>query len=136
MKKQDAYPSKYFKAADFKDDWTLTVEIELARLEEIGSDGKKNEKLVCYFRRQKPGLVVGPTVFDQIADATGEGDSDDWKGHHVELYRDWTNFQGKSVPCIRVRKPNEPPAKKKPAKKPAPTGGGDLKTDLNDEIMF
>jgi hypothetical protein len=134
MKKTDAYPSKYFKAADYDDDWTMTVEIELARMEEIGGDGKKTEKLVTYFKRVKPGLAVGPTVFDQIADVTGEDDSDDWKGHHVELYRDTTLFQGKDVPCIRVRKPNEPPAKKKPVKKAAPTGGGG--TDLNDEIQF
>lgn len=64
MKRQEAYPSKFFKAADYDQDWEMTVEIELARMEEIGADGKKNEKLVCYFRRVKQGLVVGPTIFD------------------------------------------------------------------------
>lgn len=131
MKRNQAYPSKYFKAADYDDDWKMTVEIELARMEEIGADGKKNEKLVVYFRRVKQGLVCGPTIFDQIAGATGEEDSDDWKGHRVELYRDWTNFQGKQVPCIRIRKPDEPAPKKKPVKKAA-----DPKPDINDENRF
>ena len=43
MKRQEAYPSKFFKAADYDQDWEMTVEIELARMEEIGADGKKNE---------------------------------------------------------------------------------------------
>jgi hypothetical protein len=131
MKRSEAYPSKYFKAADYDDDWKMTVEIELARLEEIGGDGKKTEKLVVYFRRVKQGLVVGPTIFDQIADATGEDDSDNWKGHRVELYRDETSFQGKTVPCIRVRKPDEPPKKKTSPKKKT-----DEKPAMDDEVAF
>jgi hypothetical protein len=131
MKRNEAYPSKYFKAANHADDWEMTAEIELARLEEIGADGKKTEKLVVYFRRVKQGLVCGPTIFDQIADATGEEDSDDWKGHRVKLYRDETNFQGKTVPCIRVRSPGPLPATKKPPKKKP-----DEKPDTEDEIPF
>jgi hypothetical protein len=129
MKRSDAYPSKFFKAADYDDDWKMTVEIELARMEEIGADGKKTEKLVVYFRRVKQGLVSGPTIFDQIADVTGEDDSDDWKGHRIELFRDTTFFGGKQVPAIRVRAVGEQPKKKmSPKKKP------DEKPDMDDEI--
>jgi hypothetical protein len=131
MRKSDAYPSKYFKAADFGDDWSLVVEIEMARMEEFSGDrgGRDAKKLVVYFRRQKSGLVVGPTVWDQFISATGEEDSDEWKGHRVELYRDYTAFAGKSVPCIRVRKPTE---SKKSAKKPAPV----VDEDVSDEREF
>jgi hypothetical protein len=130
MRKNDAYPSKYFKAKDYVDDWTLTVEIEMARLEPFDNGGK-DEKLVVYFRRQKSGLVTGPVIFDQIVEVTGQEDSDDWKGHRVELFRDWTKFQGKDVECIRVRKPGEPP--KKPSKKSAPKND---KPDFNDSVEF
>jgi hypothetical protein len=64
MRKSEAYPSKYFKAKDYADDWTLTVEIEMARLEPFDNGRGKSEKLVVYFRRQKSGLVCGPVLFD------------------------------------------------------------------------
>jgi hypothetical protein len=70
-------------------------------------------------------------LFDQIADVTGEDDSDNWKGRRVTLFRDVTEFQGKDTPCIRVRAPDAP--LKKPSKKPAPK---DDKPDFNDSIEF
>ena len=132
MRKNEAYPSKYFKAKDYPDDWTLTAEIEMARLEPFEGNGRgKTEKLVVYLRKQKPGLVCGPVLFDQIADVTGQDDSDGWKGHRVTLYRDTTDFKGEDTPCIRVRAPDAPP--KKPAKKPPPK---DEKPPFNDRIEF
>ncbi len=133
MRKSDAYPSRYFKAADYPDDWTLTAEVEMARMEEFENDrGKdKKEKLVVYFRKVKSGLVVGPTVWDQFIEVTGEEDCDNWKGHRVTLYRDTTPFAGKSVPCIRVRKPGAAPSKK-PSKKAAPPPDD----DMNDSLEF
>jgi hypothetical protein len=67
------------------------------------------EKLVVYFKRQKSGLVLGgPTLWDGFIEATGEEDSENWPGHLVELYRDKTNFGGRSVACIRVRAAEAP----------------------------
>jgi hypothetical protein len=115
MRKTEAYPSKYFKAKDYPEDWTLTAEIEMARLEPFEGNGRgKTEKLVVYFRKQKAGLVTGPTLFDQISDVTGQDDSDAWKGHRVTLFRDTVDFKGEDTPCIRVRAPDAPPMK--PAK--------------------
>jgi hypothetical protein len=131
MRKNEAYPSKYFKAKDYPDDWTLTVEIEMARMENFENGKDSRERMVVYFRRVKSGLVVGPTVWDQIIEATGQEDSNDWKGHRITLYRDWTMFQGKSVECIRARKPDAPA--KKPAKKSAPK---DDKPDYDDSVGF
>jgi hypothetical protein len=128
-RKADVHQSKYYRAGDYADDWTLTAEVETARLEDFENGHGKAEKLVVYFRKQKPGLVIGPTVWDQFADVTGSDESDDWKGAVVELYRDKTSFQGKMVPCIRVRKPGEKP---KAAKKRKP----DDTPDMDDEIRF
>jgi hypothetical protein len=116
MRKSDAYPSKYFRAADLPDGWSLTAEIEMSRMEEFDSDtGGKVKKLVVYLVRQKSGLVVGSVVWDQLVAATGEDDSDAWKGHTVELYKTETPFGRKIVPCVRVRRADAP--LKKPSKK-------------------
>ena len=64
MRKSDACPSKYFRAADVSADWTLTAEIEMARLEQFQGGRGDGEKLVVYFKRQKSGLVVGPVLWD------------------------------------------------------------------------
>jgi hypothetical protein len=135
-KKRDVYPTKYFVATDFPET-PKVLQIETARREEFKDGDKSVEKLVVYFVGQKSGLVVGPTVWDQIADVVAADgiskfDSDDftkWKDHWVELYRDRTPFGGKMVACIRVRKPNTLPPKAK-AKKPKP----DPKPDYNDSI--
>jgi hypothetical protein len=62
MRKSDACPTKYFRAADLPADWELTVEIEMARLEKFEGDRSKgdNEKLVVYFRRQNPASLSVP----------------------------------------------------------------------------
>jgi hypothetical protein len=136
-KKRDVYPTKYFTAADFPET-PMVLQIEMARREEFPdykNDDKSVEKLVVYFIGQKSGLVVGPTVWDQIADivaadGVSKFDSDDftkWPGHWVELYKDKTPFGGKMVPCIRVRKPNTPPPPKKKTKK---------SPNIDDEIQF
>src|SRR6516165_3007167 len=119
-RKRDVYPTKYFVAADFPQT-PMVLQIEIARLEKFENDDKEVEKLVVYFVGQKSGLIVGPTVWDQIADVmaadgVSKFDSDDytkWKGHWLELYRDKTQFGGKMVDCIRVRKPGAIPLKKK-----------------------
>ncbi|MGA8693012.1 MAG: hypothetical protein WB689_04060 [Xanthobacteraceae bacterium] len=127
-KKHEVIKTKYFKAKDCPADWTLTAEVEMARIEQVGQGSDQKEKLVVYFRRVQQGLVCGAVVWDQFIEATGEEDSDDWQGHTVELYVTETTFGGKLVPAIRVRKPG---AKKK-LKKAAPT----MDDELNDEVAF
>jgi hypothetical protein len=147
-KKHDVYPRKYFTAADYPDDWALVAQVETCRRELFPGkrDGEEIDKLVVYFKGIKSGLVVAPTVWNQIAevmasdgvDRSNADDYDFWKGHWIEMYRDRTPFGSKGmVPCIRVREPaaaifEGPPskakAKAKAKKKP------DQKPDLNDSI--
>jgi hypothetical protein len=141
-KKHDVYPTKYFRAADLPDGWSLVAQVEMCRREEFEGkrEGEKIDKLVCYFRGHKSGLVVGPVVWDQIAevmaangiDKFNADDYEFWPEHWIELYRDRTPFGGKMVPCIRVRPPSTIPAiaKKKSAKKPRP----DTRPDFNDPV--
>jgi len=129
--KSDALPTKYFKASNFADDWSLKVEIELCRIEKFENGGSSSEKPVVYFRKQRSGLVIGSTVWDQLADATGEEDSSDWPGHIVELFRSTTTYAGKTVPAIRVRKPGATPKKKAKTAAPPPED-----VPFNDSVDF
>jgi hypothetical protein len=133
MRKRDAFPSRYFKATDFPDT-PMVLEIETVRYEKFDTNGKSDgqqEKPVVYFVGQKSGLVIGPTVWDQIAEVTGSDDTKDWPHHHVELYRTKTQFGRDIVDCIRVRAPGTTAKPKpKPKKKPDP------KPDYNDEVQF
>jgi len=129
MRKRDAFPSRYFKATDFPDT-PMVLEIELTRREKFEANGKTEEKPVIYFTGQKSGLVIGPTVWDQVAGITGSDDDKDWPRHQIELYRTKTQFGRDLVDCIRVRAPGTATKPKpKPKKKPDP------KPDINDEIL-
>jgi hypothetical protein len=129
------HASRYFKASEFSDQ-PMVLQIETARLEPFEQNGKTVEKVVVYFRGQKSGLVIGPTVWDQIADvAVAAGidkfDSDDiskWPNLWTELFKDRTPFQGRMTDCIRVRKPATLPPKAK--KKPRPG-----RSDSDDSIQ-
>jgi hypothetical protein len=129
MRKRDAYPSNYFKAADFPDT-PMVLEIETSRLEKFDKNGRESEKLVVYFVGQRSGLVVGSVVWDQIAEVAGSDDTKDWPHHHFELYRTKTPFGRDMVDCIRVCTPGTA-AKSKPKLKKKPD---DPKPDYNDEI--
>jgi hypothetical protein len=127
-KKHEVCAAKHFRAKDFPADWTLTAEVETARVEKIGRGKDEQEKLVVYFRRQQPGLVCGPVLWDAFIEITNEENSDDWKGTIVELFITTTTFGGDTVPCIRVRKPGAPAKKPKKASTPAAA--------VDDEIQF
>jgi hypothetical protein len=133
-KKQDLYPPRYFKAANFPDT-PMVLQIEVARREKMQNGGE--EKVVVYFIGQKPGLILNPTMWDQIADVmvadgVSKYDSDDylkWPNHWIELYRDDSvQYQGRAVGGIRVRRPGSPPPTKKKAKPKS------VKPDFDDSI--
>jgi hypothetical protein len=136
LRKEDLFQQRLFSASKLPDDWRKTFEIEVARLEELQNGDKKTEKLVVYFKGVKSGLVINATIFDQIAEITGEDDASKWGGFRITLFRSETQFQGRMVPCIRCSEPDAPP--KKPAKKSAPkkTGDDDDKPPFNDSIEF
>jgi hypothetical protein len=131
-RKSDVYPSKYFRASDYPDDWTQIVQVELVRLEEFHDNGKKTERPVAYFKGVKSGLVITPTKWDAIAAVVGDDDFVTWKGHVFQLYRDWTHMGGKRVPTIMVRAAPESGVKAKKVK----SKKSDDNPDINDEIGF
>ena len=136
MKKNEAFPSKWFKAADFENG-PRTLTISQVDYEELTDpNGRKQKKPVIRFRKEDQRLVCNATNFDNIVEVTGKPDTDDWTGHAVELYESEAQIGSKTVPCVRVRVAEETPTRrpvKKAKKKDEGEGGGG---DMDDEIPF
>jgi len=124
MRSNDAFPSKYIKAADVKEKPAIVVISHLAQ-EAVGQGQDQNEKHVLYFENGKP-LVLNRTNWDVLEGAFG--DSDDWPGHKIKLYAARCQFQGKFVDAVRVQT-----IAPKPAPKPVQLVPED---ELNDEVAI
>ena len=98
MKKDQIFPSKYLKEPDLRG---RDVKVRIEYAEQV----RLNQKpaLLLHFEGKDKALVVNATVYDQIVGATGEDDTDNWAGHTITLFPTTTEFQGKSVPVVRVR---------------------------------
>lgn len=105
MKATDAFPSKYISASDLQGR-DVTVKITHVTSEEIG--GK--QKFICYFAGGKKGLVLNKTNWNSIVRITGCEDSDDWTGMEIGLFETMVDFQGDSVPAVRIRAPMRRPS--------------------------
>jgi hypothetical protein len=112
--KDELWPSKYLKAADFPEPRTLVI--KRAKVEELKNKDGSDTKLLVEFEGEDKKLVLNRTNFDGICDALDRYDSDEWPGHRITLYPSVTSMNGREVPCVRVRK--AAPAKPKSA--PAP----------------
>ncbi len=108
MKTTDLFPSKYVKASDLEGG-PKTVVIRELLVEEIGQGKSAEPKGVLNFSDFEKGLVLNVTNCRTIEDAYGT-ESDNWSGKSVELFSTETDFQGKRVPCVRVRIPKAPSA--------------------------
>lgn len=95
----EAFPSKYLKASDLQGR-NVTVKMGRAEVEKIGED----KKLILYFQGKEKGMVLNKTNANNIAGIYG-GDTDDWYGKEITLFEAMVDFQGKTVPALRVRAP-------------------------------
>lgn len=132
MRISAAFPSDYLKAADLQDR-NVRVAIDHVEMKDIGDDHKP----ILYFQGKDKGLVLNKTNANAIASAYGD-DTDDWPGRELVLFPIMTEFQGKTVPAIRVRAPtakdnagrsHQAPAAPPPAQTRAEQG-------FDDEIPF
>jgi arabinogalactan endo-1,4-beta-galactosidase len=130
MNINEAFPSKYLKAADLKGG-SPTVVIERVEMEMLGDD----RKMVVYFQGKQKGLVTNKTNANTIADMYGD-DTDDWIGNKIVLIEAMVDFQGKTGPAIRIRAP----AKQSKAEQSEPpkrmTGGISDQQLPDEEIPF
>jgi arabinogalactan endo-1,4-beta-galactosidase len=110
----DAFPSNYLKAADLQG---RQVQVTMSNVgyEKMGDD----TKLVLFFEGKEKGLVLNKTNANNIAAIYGT-DTDGWFGKSVILVEALVDFQGRSVPAIRVRgpAPNSRPSPNAPLNQP------------------
>jgi len=99
MRIRDLFPSRYLKAEDLGAR-EVEVEITAVKVEDVNNE----TKAVLYSNGSKKGLVLNKTNADVIAYSLGD-DSDLWIGKKIVLFPTRTQFQGKLVPCVRVRVP-------------------------------
>lgn len=103
----EAFPSKYVRAADLKNS-EVTVVIATVDVENISPTERK---LVMTFQGKQKGMVLNKTNANRIAYVYGN-DTDDWIGKEIVLYPEMVEFQGRMVEAIRVKPPLKKPAKK------------------------
>jgi hypothetical protein len=139
-----AFPSKYLKASDLQGR-NVTVKMGRVEQEKIGDD----MKLILYFQGKEKGVVLNKTNANNVAAIYG-GETEDWYGKEITLVEAMVDFQGKSVPAIRMRAPQRKPAPA-PRREMADANGHDddfpgdrissgrvpaRNPDLDDEISF
>lgn len=102
MRVSELCPSPHLEAADMGDNLgdSKVVTIRGVDIKEVGEE--KVKKGVIYFHEFARGLVINKTNSQTIAGMYG-GETDDWIGMKITLYRSETPFKGKIVPCIRVK---------------------------------
>ncbi len=135
----EAFPSNYIKAADLKGR-QVSVKMDRAEYEMIGSD----KKLILYFVGKDKGMVLNKTNANNIAMIYGD-ETEDWRDQEIVLFEAMVDFQGKTVPAIRVKGPGKP-QRAAPARQMATAGGNERdpqpparqspRPDLDDEIPF
>src|SRR5215813_15153884 len=132
MTKDEVFKSKYLKADDLKGKaWVATIE-SAPYVTLKGLDGNETKKIVLHFKNAQKTLPLNATNFDAVCDATGFPDTEDWPGQRIELYPTQTTMGGKTVDCIRIRRPSSrPTAAAAPPPPPIPPVG-----EMNDEIPW
>lgn len=113
MNMDEAFPSKYIKASDLRGQ-KHKLTIASLEMNEVGSDMKP----IVYFDGREKGLVLNKTNAGIISSKFGP-ESDGWIGKEVVLYPTQTQFEGKTVPAIRVENVMEFAAD---SENPAPPG--------------
>lgn len=114
MKKDQIFPSKYLKEPDLRG---RDVQVTIDFAERVTLNQKP--ALLLHFVGKDKGLVINTTIYDQITGATGEDDTDNWNGHSITLFPTTTEYQGKSMPVVRVRAQRPPSNGAKQAAPPA-----------------
>lgn len=140
------FPSKYVSATDLRGQ-AIDVLMGHVTMEDV--DGRGEMKPLLQFQGKEKGLVLNKTNANRIVDLYGD-DTAAWFGKTICLYPSETEFQGKTVPCVRVNAPGNVLISvwKQQQANQAPTNGGhppmdaaaqagaDVGSTIDDEIPF
>lgn len=102
MNINEAFPSKYLKAADIPEGRRVTVTINSVAMELVSRTDKRP---VIYFEGKTKGMVLNKTNSKMISRIAKSDDTDNWIGVQISLYAAEVEFQGDWVPALRVAAP-------------------------------
>jgi arabinogalactan endo-1,4-beta-galactosidase len=137
MNINDAFPSNYLKASDLQG---RNVVVTMDRVEWVTmGQGRDTEQKMCvYFQGKEKGMILNKTNANNIAAMYGP-ETDHWSGRQIMLTESMVDFQGRSVPALRVRSvPGGPPAavRTAQAQPSAPSRHPNAPVELDDEVPF
>lgn len=92
-------PSPHIEAAELNGA-DKVVTIKKVGFSEVGEE--KVNKGVIYYEEFDRGMVINRTNVKRIIAMLGN-ETDEWVGKKIALYPSETDWQGRTVPCIRVR---------------------------------
>jgi hypothetical protein len=98
MNINDAFPSRYLKAADLKDRPPVVVTIKSITMEEM-PEGENRP--VAWFEGKEKGVVLNKTNASMIAHSYSP-ETDNWIGKKILLRCEPVPFAGRIVDSIRV----------------------------------
>jgi hypothetical protein len=96
---EEAFPSKYLKAADLQGQ-SVVAKMATVRQEKVGDD----QKIILYFVGKEKGVVLNKTNKNTIVGLYGT-ETDEWTGQPIEMFAALVDFQGKQTEAIRFRAP-------------------------------
>jgi hypothetical protein len=99
MNIEEAFPSKYLKAADLQGQ-SVVAKMATVRQEKVGDD----QKIILYFVGKEKGVVLNKTNKNTIVGLYGT-ETDEWTGQPIEMFAALVDFQGKQTEAIRFRAP-------------------------------
>ena len=82
---------------------THSVVISNTEIEDFkDDDGNVNQKICLSFEKKERSLLLNKTNARALAEGLGD-EEDEWIGKTIIMYPTTCEFQGSTVPCIRVR---------------------------------
>lgn len=105
MKISETFGSSYLTAADVPQPTLVTINGAVAHT----FPDETKPKLVVAFAEKQKQLACNKINRQAIVAMHGD-DTQLWQGKQVVLYATTTDYAGKTVPCIRVREPQQVPA--------------------------
>jgi hypothetical protein len=97
----------YLKAADLAGE-SMTLTIDNCDLEKVGTGDEAETKPVLHFVEDVKCLVLNKTNADVLIELFGT-DTTAFKDKVIEAYPTTTTFAGKTVDCVRLKKPVDTP---------------------------
>ena len=105
MKVSEMFPRRWLVGSDLEGK-AFRVKIEAVQQEEVRTrTGQTEAKWVLHLHGAARGLILHRTIAQQVADAVGSDDTQQWMGKEIVIYPLDMGVAGEKRIAIRVRKP-------------------------------